>query len=143
MQLVKIIPVISVALLLGGCAGMNNDFDCNKVGGMGAGCVSMGQVNGMVNDGKINANSDLIDHPVTADGNDQMQQVKIQKALGYKRTVPTAGRPTRTVDIVSRIWLSPWKDKGDNYHDSSFIYTVITHSHWNDYPVSAIQNEEL
>lgn len=138
--LLRLMPLLGL-LTLTGCAGMNSDFNCDKIGGHGAGCVSMNYVNKQVQNGNINANSDM-DHPMSTMGNHDAE-VKIEKSLGFYRKVPTAGQPTRTVDIVDRIWFAPFKDKQDNYHDSNFIYTVITHSHWNDYPVSAIQNSEV
>lgn len=140
MKILKIILSLFVVTLTG-CAGMNNDFDCSKVGGQGVGCVSMGHVNSMADHGAFTFNdkpqASTVSTTIQVSSNEVMN-----KSLGFKRVTPTAGKPTRTVDEVDRIWIAPWKDKGDNYHDSNFIYTVITYSHWNDYPVAAIKGED-
>lgn len=141
MKVLKI-SLLFLVVSLSGCAGMNGDFNCNKIGGEGAGCVSMNQVNTMANEGFFNQKQNTLVTPSASTSIQVSQTETINKKLGYTRAVPTAGRPTRTVDVVDRIWFAPYKDKEDNYHDSNFVYTVITYSHWNDYPVSAIQKED-
>ncbi|MBK2123761.1 type IV conjugative transfer system lipoprotein TraV [Fangia hongkongensis] len=136
-------------LLLSGCAAMNGNFNCDKIGGLGAGCVSMNDVYKNVQNGRINANSDLTQNPIDI-GNSQntkaadaktLSGVKLEIPAGFTRAIPNSGQPERTSDHVKRIWIAPFKDRQDNYHDASYVYTVVTPSHWRDYPVSVIRGD--
>lgn len=59
----KILLPIATVLLLSGCAaGMNEDFSCSGIDGI-SGCVSMTDLNSMVDDGQFNTTAKAILSP--------------------------------------------------------------------------------
>ena len=67
----------------------------------------------------------------------------LQKTRGYEVSTPTPGKPIRYGEGVQRIWIAPYEDVDGNYHEPSFVYTVVRTSHWIGIPQKAIvENEE-
>lgn len=128
----KIIGLIAGAILLSGCAGMNSNFDCNKVGGDGAGCVSMDQVNQMINQGDFN----------NPDGASSKAPVANNNISAYQAPTPMPGEPVRYSESIQRIWIAPWQDVAGNYHEPSYVYVVLTPAHWVGIPVDQVQRAD-
>jgi len=40
------------------------------------------------------------------------------------------GNPLRSGERVMRVWMAPWVDKDDDYHDQSYVYLVMNHGRW-------------
>lgn len=127
-----VMPVImSSVLLLSGCAGMNGSFACNKTASDH--CESMSAVNREVNQG------DFVGSDGTKHHNTVVESATATKPIGYHVTTPQAGAPIRYGESVARIWIAPFEDKEGNYHEPSFVYTVIKPSHWVGLPAKSIQ----
>ena len=120
---------MSAIFALTGCAGMNSQFNCNKVGGKGVGCASLDQVNSMVNQGAFNNTS-----------TSSNQNIKPSYTSGFSVAAPTAGTPVRYSETIQQVWIAPYEDTSGNYHEPSMVYAVIQPSHWIGLPVEAIQN---
>jgi conjugal transfer pilus assembly protein TraV len=131
-RIVKIITTLGTVILLGGCAGVNSQFDCHKVGGLGAGCVSLDHVNKMADAGDFN-------HPVSNKTQSIQTALNNDDQYTLKHQLNQAGVPVRTGESVHRIWVAPFVDTAGNYHASSTVYTVTHASHWIGEPVKAIR----
>lgn len=116
----KVILIISV--LLTGCAGMNSNFDCNA--GPGGSCQPMDQINKEANSGAFNA------APIVTAS-------QTNTALGYPFAA-YKGQPIRIGESVQRIWIAPFEDQDGNYHEPSYVYTVVQKGHWLGSPVKEI-----
>ncbi|QOI58095.1 type IV conjugative transfer system lipoprotein TraV [Rouxiella badensis] len=53
---------------------------------------------------------------------------------------PGSVSANRTGDIVQRLWVSPWVDKDDNFHQPSVVEFVKNKSHW-DQSYNSITSE--
>ncbi len=118
--------IIAVTALSGCSAGMNNDFSCSGIDGI-TGCVSLDDVNTMVDNGQFRTNQ---------------QGAVIKTTKPTKQTVssvnmPIAGlplgrslRPKRHHEDIRKITVLPYVDDKGNYHEQSVIYTVIQPTGW-------------
>jgi len=122
-NLILITPIITF-IFLSGCAGMNSKFDCNA--GPGGTCQPIDQVNKEADQGAFNINNTPI--AVSSQTN---------TALGYP-LVAYKGQLIRTGETIQRIWIAPFEDIDDNYHEPAYIYTVVKKSHWLGNPVKEI-----
>ncbi len=127
-RVITLIGLIGLCSVLAGCAGMNSDFDCHEVGGRGAGCVSLNQVNRLADSGYFTHRENPA---VIADQTATSQAARTQFAQ--------AGKPLRTNESIQRVWVAPFVDSHDNYHAASTVYTVMTPSHWLGHPVTLIR----
>lgn len=131
MTLTNALPLMLTALLLSGCAGMNDDFSCKKIDGL-SGCQSMTDINNIVSDGKIS--SDEQGHITRHLGGDD--SVKKSPSAKIKRVLFTALKnpqtPRRSMDKTATITLFSYKDSDGNYHATHTIYTVVEPAHWVD-----------
>lgn len=130
---IRLMGMILGASLLTGCAGMNSNFDCKQVGGDGAGCVSMDQVNQMISQGDFNNNN-----PAGSASKAPAAPVAIS---AYDAPTPMPGEPVRYSETIQRIWIAPWQDAAGNYHEPSFVYTVLAPAHWVGIPVNSVRDE--
>ena len=48
------------------------------------------------------------------------------------------GQPVRYGETVQRIWIAPYEDTEGNYHQDSFMYSVMKGGHWKGNPVKNI-----
>ena len=51
-------------------------------------------------------------------------------------------KPLRYGETVQRIWIAPFEDTSGNYHQESYVYTIVKPGHWLGYPVKATSEEE-
>jgi conjugal transfer pilus assembly protein TraV len=61
-----------------------------------------------------------------------------QQLTGF--TQVGSGAPVMSPTQVIRVWFAPWKDRDNDMHDESTIYTVRTNGHWiidNDYQANS------
>ena len=129
----KVTLVFAVIALLSGCAGMNSKFGCpyKDIGG----CRSMGEVNQSINTGQYAGGTY---HPGKTDSGGV---TVTQSPSGMGIPTPQPGQPVRFGETVQRVWIAPYEDKNDNYHEPAYVFTVLQHSHWIGMPVKAIQKD--
>jgi type IV conjugative transfer system lipoprotein TraV len=48
------------------------------------------------------------------------------------------GTPFRYGETVQRIWVAPYTDTENNYHQDSFMYVIIKDGHWVGTPVKSL-----
>ncbi|MEN4807318.1 type IV conjugative transfer system lipoprotein TraV [Pantoea agglomerans] len=163
----KIIFLMGAAALLSGCAGMNDDFDCNKTATDQ--CLTMEQAQGLASHGKSLDDLDTekggavkkaASEPVATkklSNNKPVIKPYVSPAVSgsvVKNSFPsqstlsvTSASPVRVVekdnpnsaggveavryqDVTQRIWISPWVDKDDNFHQPSIVEFVTNKSVW-------------
>ncbi|MCD9477152.1 type IV conjugative transfer system lipoprotein TraV [Photobacterium phosphoreum] len=125
--------IIATALVLTGCsAGMNTDFSCSGIDGI-KGCVSLNDINTMVNNGQFATDSQgNVLHSPQAQPTPSQNGTTTDISTNFSDVNPPlmAGKPTRQREEVRQITIFPYIDGKGNYHDTSVIYTVIQSSRW-------------
>ena len=126
--------IMAAALALTGCsAGMNTDFSCSGIDGI-KGCVSLNDINTMVNDGQFATDSqgNVLHSPQQAQSMPSQNGTTTDISTNFTGVNPPlmAGKPTRQREQVRQITIFPYIDVKGNYHDTSVIYTVIQSSRW-------------
>ena len=116
------IPVLSI--FLSGCMGMGSKFDCNV--DSGGKCVPMHHINQMANYGVFN------EKPYKVNNQNQIL-AKNMKGTGIGNETPI-----RSNEKTQQIWIGPYEDTNNNYHEASYVYAVVKKGGWANNPVSAI-----
>lgn len=163
----KIIFLLGASALLSGCAGMNDDFDCNKT--TTDQCLTMEQAQGLASQNKT-----LDDLNVSEGGavkKDVSETVSTTPLVNNKPVIKpyvNPSRPGSTIkssltstpvntasysapvriiekdnpnsagsvssvryqDVTQRLWISPWVDKDDSFHQPSIVEFVTSKSSW-------------
>jgi type IV conjugative transfer system lipoprotein TraV len=132
----KLLGASALCVLLSGCAGMNSHYDCKKVGGMGAGCVSLSHVNEMADKGDFD-HSDLDASKVEVRALPSAFDEKGHS--GYWSKTVSSGDLLRSSSIVQNIWIAPYVDTENIYHWPSMLTIVVRQGSWAGQPVSSIQ----
>ncbi|EAW8000798.1 type IV conjugative transfer system lipoprotein TraV [Salmonella enterica] len=115
-QISLFIPLLGT-LLLSGCAGTSTEFECNAT--TSDTCMTMEQANEKAQ--KLEQFSEA--KPVAA------SQPRL--AEGNFRTTPvTPPRPLRTGEQTAALWIAPYIDNQDVYHQPSSVFFVIKPSAW-------------
>lgn len=126
-----IIVISFLAIGLSGCTTMNSSFDCpNKAG---VRCKSLDQINAMVDSGQIREHETMSEVDVMSVTNESEFQV-----FSFKASLISS--PTRYPETVQRIWIAPYEDTEGNYHQDSFMYSVMKGGHWKGNPVKTIHS---
>lgn len=123
---------LATPLILGGCAaGFEEDFTCNKVGGV-PGCTSMAD---------IRQNIDLYS---------QGQGTTSEPSIITANEVPNSfvalprrdrfGQPNRTEEVTRKVTIFPFTANGA-YVDTTDVYIILDDTHWTGRPVKAIQGD--
>ncbi|ELY5945186.1 type IV conjugative transfer system lipoprotein TraV [Cronobacter sakazakii] len=163
--------------VLTGCAGMNDEFDCNKTATDQ--CLTMTEANRLAAQGK---SLDEIDKAVKKPAGETLPAlsnsapvVNPSRPLSVSATGPTAAKhiaprpiyatttgnsfitthapkqattpaaqPIRSVsdagqvpaqrvpDATQRLWIAPWVDTDDNFHQPSVVEFVKNKAHWEE-----------
>lgn len=130
-----VIPLIIAFLEVTGCTGMNSNFGCNAIAA--SGCTPVSVVN-------RNASSGFYNHAqytATAHGVSDMSSIQSQ-SHGYQGLTPNPGQPVRGQEVIQRIWIAPYQDSSNTYHEPSYVYTVLKKPAWIGNPVKAIQTDD-
>lgn len=155
---------LAAILLLSGCAaGMEDDFSCGEVDGVKR-CVSMTELNTLVDDGHYRTDNDgnvtvstpksqvasslsipiqppptpvpdILHPPITT-----IVTPTVSLVAKAAASAPTSGWPRRQREDIREITIFPYIDKVGNYHDTSLIYTVLDTAKWVELSNSAIRN---
>ena len=123
--------ILFAVFSLTGCAGMNSKFDCNvKSGGT---CRPIHSINKMADEGAFTG------------GGFNYQSQTPEGAQSRRTGYPLpgfAGQPIRYGEAVQRIWIAPYEDISGNYHEPSYIYTVVKKGHWIGDPVIELKGDD-
>lgn len=107
---------LSLAVLLNGCAAGHNSFDCGHTSQ--ARCKPLHAIDRDVDAGersKQTAKSEI---------------TSSRTKLGYPVSGVDHGQPLRYGEIVQRVWMAPYIDLNDVYHQPQVMYAVVKPAHW-------------
>ena len=140
-------PVFTLlVLMIGGCAGMDSSFSCNKIGGKGANCSTMNDVNDWVNQGDISSTDQGQVHNAIYDRNnekskDGKNQAIIRAGISERANEPATNlTPFRVPERTVKLTIFPYIDKTQNFHDTSVVDVLVSPSHWSTPSEMAIRN---
>jgi len=115
----KALLLVGVPVFLGACA---PTFHCTD-GMKGPGCNSVSQVYENTHQGKSMSRVYDETHPAAE------KAPETQPPAGLPQTIKP-GDPLRSGERVLRVWMAPWVDKDEDYHDQSYVYLVLDHGRW-------------
>ncbi len=121
--------------MLSGCAGMNGKFNCNATAGDS--CTPVSIVNRNAQAGRY----DNVDNSDDSGSASQQNFGYASKDAGYNVTTPIPGEPVRFGETVQRIWIAPYKDSAQNFHEPSYVYAVLNKAHWIGLPQKSITDD--
>jgi conjugal transfer pilus assembly protein TraV len=122
----NILKIAFFITFLSGCAGMGSKFDCNV--SSGGKCASMNHINKMVDQGAFNDSQ--------TDKNKLIQTKYKQRYLSNS----FEGAPIRSNESIQQIWIAPYEDANGNYHEPSYVYSVVKNGSWIGEPAGVIQD---
>jgi conjugal transfer pilus assembly protein TraV len=118
-KIIQLLMLLSITGFLAACSSMNSGFDCpNKAGVM---CKSVDQINGMVDTGQIQGRSQELTK--VGQSNQEFQPYPVTAAY-------SPGAPLRYGETVQRIWIAPYEDTENNYHQDNLMYAIVKDGHW-------------
>lgn len=117
------ISITMSTLTLTACSTMNSNFDCpNKAGVM---CKNLDQINSMIDSGQLPQNPKVGYQKIdTSVYRDSRFQYYFDQPESYSR------KPLRKKETIQRIWIAPFEDQEGNYHQASYLYTIIKSGRW-------------
>jgi len=123
--------LFALSLTITGCAGMNGSFGCNAKAGDS--CTPVSQINdqasaGDYQTGERNRSSDRSGH--------------YAHASWKSASDAYPGGPLRSGERIQRVWIAPYQDLSNNYHEPSTIYMVLDKPHWIGFPVKEMKPED-
>ena len=136
-QAVTLFLALIASLTLSGCAGMNDSFGCNATASDS--CLPIAKVNAKANAGYyanqdggagVDANSAISSDSYQETNTSSTDTAAFGQTQGYPVTTPSVGSFVRAGEQVQQIWIAPYKDSDNNYHEPSYVYTVLHPSHW-------------
>lgn len=131
---------IVIPTFLSGCMGINSRFDCNV--SSGGKCVPMDSIHKMADRGEFNAKTRPIYRTTrynnitkarrSTRGNRNNSGIKYQKhpLNSFSSFTSLSNHPPRESEAIQKIWIGPYEDANDNYHEPSYIYSVIKKGRW-------------
>ena len=129
-------------MMITGCASHNSKFDCNaRPGGR---CAPMGEINNMVDQGLFDERSKDSGKNLGYLGTDQLAEPheSLKIPLGYSQHQNNHGlSPERKKERVQQIWIAPYEDIEGNYHEASYVYSVIKQSAWGNRIAREIEDD--
>lgn len=117
-MLVSITLFVSPCLYLSGCTGMSGRFSCNDM--PGDSCTPVSVINHQVDTG-------------TYDPKTEASAASFKSSLaGYdiNSDSNSGGSPLRHPERTKRIWIAPYVDMQDNFHESNTVYTILSKPYW-------------
>ncbi|MEZ8082813.1 type IV conjugative transfer system protein TraV [Enterovibrio norvegicus] len=125
----KILSLLFFMALLSGCsAGFQDEFSCQKIGGI-SGCSSMDEIR--------NIPTSPSSSTVSVDGS----TIQVSPFAFLPRRT-REGHPTRTQDTVRKVVVFPFKsDDTKTYIDTLDLYILLDESQWSGRPVQSIKKD--
>lgn len=135
MTVKNIIILALMAYILSACTGMHENFGCNATASNR--CTPVSKVNAKAESGFYD-NKQADSTTIQSDNQPYSQAM----GTGYEANMPMVGRLVRGGERVQRIWIAPYQDLSNNYHEPSYVYTVLNSSHWIGSPVKEVDNQD-
>lgn len=123
----KHIRLLSISIFifcLSGCGVHKASFDCS--GSKGMGCGSMIGVHKAIKNDEFPKESDQPQIKKTSNGINTSNN----QAGTFFSTNNEGERIFRSQDKIMRIWFNGYFDGQNNFHDSRYVYTIISPAKW-------------
>lgn len=131
----RLVFIAFVLAVLNGCStGLDNEYSCDKVGGVG-GCTTMHDIRENIDH---YANPDNHGDGVDSDLNDAKSLVPTFSLLPRR---DRTGKPQRTAEITRKVTIFPFEDETGSYIDTTDIYIVLKEAEWTGRPAQAIKRD--
>lgn len=124
-KLQKIFSFFVTLLVLSNCGVHKASFDCS--GSKGMGCGSMIGVHKAIKNDEFPKDSDNDQISSSKENN----KITVNSHIGEAFTTNNNGHQIyRTQDKIMRVWFNGYFDSQNNFHDSQYIYTIISPAQW-------------
>ena len=124
----KKLLIVVVVGLLGGCA---SSYPCGEPSAGSCRSVSQNYKNSYTN----YTNPDDLDKPGMFGGSssDSSSSKTEPIKMGFTKypQLPADGAPLLSTPKMIRVWLTPYTDDDNIYHDQSYEYIIVDKGHWN------------
>ncbi len=134
------------ALTLTGCTGMSGSFSCNEM--PGDHCTPVSVVNQQVEEGMYDPSSNSSSQDTTKNSKEKNDTKNSEPALasfaGFDLEggdVNDGNSPIRESEMTTRIWIAPYTDEEDNFHQANLVYSVLAPSYWQGLSQAVIQKQ--
>lgn len=136
-----------VTLVISGCSTYEQDFDCSP--GVGMGCVSISEVNSVVDKSQESSQKGqqalTINAEESSNREDACPTCKVKRAEISASEPPlilssqtirntstnVSGRVRRTDEKIARIWIAPYEDEEGNFWEKGYVHILLKPSQWN------------
>ncbi len=120
-----IMPLLAGVVLLTGCAGAKSDFECNATSSDS--CMTIDAANNM-------ARQKAKEAAVKPGATSLPALVKPGNAgVPLTRTGPRSSflpEPVRMLESTAKVWVAPWVDGQDNFHEPGLLSFVVKPGEW-------------
>lgn len=123
-KLVRMLSLCIALTTLSACAVHKASFDCSESKGMG--CGSMIGVHKAIKNDEFPKESDQIQIKKNINAT---TAINSQTGLVYK-TKTDGEHIYRSQDKIMRVWFNGYFDSQNNFHDSQYVYTIISPAEW-------------
>jgi conjugal transfer pilus assembly protein TraV len=120
--------IFLIPLLLCGCVGMNSKFDCNV--SSGGECAPMHSIHRMADQGMFHDAGNDTNHKHKLIQNSGLGKINTPHGCHGYPLDGFAGKPIRSAESIQQIWIGPYEDANGNYHEPSYLYTVVKKGKW-------------
>lgn len=126
-KILKASTLVVIALAATGCTGMSGQFGCNATAQDT--CTPVSAINAKADSG------DYDEHP----SNNIPQANAMLMSYQLDNDTNLTDAPLRGTESVKRVWIAPFVDMQDNYHQANTVYTVMNKPYWISESVQEIQ----
>lgn len=130
------IHMIPFILLLGGCSGYQNNFDCLPAPGLG--CKSMTQVQAHMTENEGEADELSVQNP--SEKCLPIELYKVETTSSTCLEMEDGNVLQRIPERVVKIWLNGYINKAGDYEGPRYIYVALKDDTWRILPKDS-QNE--
>lgn len=120
----------AIPLLLSGCAWMSglsgeSNFSCKAPDG-----VTCQTVSGVYHNSMQNNLPSQLSATRSTEARQPPDTAETDSISPRFMKTPASGLPIRKPPKVVRIWIAPWEDEAGDFHDQSFMYTMVNPGKW-------------
>jgi conjugal transfer pilus assembly protein TraV len=138
---ILVTSLVSTVFALSGCTGMSGSFSCNEM--PGDHCTPVSVINQQVDEGMYDPSSSSSSDQDKKDSKKNSQGV-LPSFTGFDLQSMDANEsdyPIRQSEMTTRLWIAPYTDEQDNFHQANLVYTVLTPSYWQGSSQAVIQKQ--
>ena len=115
-----------IIILISGLYGCASNYPCGEPGN--GECLSV--TDNYKRSYNSYANSDDLSNSSSSD-KDRVERKPIKMQFNKYSQIPADGKPLLSMPKMMRLWLTPYTDSDNIYHDQSYEYIILDKGHWN------------